>query len=313
MNIIRKIWQTIKNFFLGLFCQKPPVKSSLNNQHHDTDYEAIFMKILDGVYQGWNKKKIKDLLEEKQINELQLNQWIEKFGERLISSPTLHQELAERMVQLNEVYLGEMGKIAANIGRQLLTQKPEETTIYLQIANEKFNEENWQEAIKDYDKILTLKPEHQQALLNKGICLDELGEKQTALECFDKIITIDKNNYQAWYNKGITLGSMEKIAEAIACFEEVIKLQPENYQAWFNKAVGLAKLNNLNEAIKAFAKMVEIKPDSYQGWFNYGLALEKLDRKEDAINCYDQAIKIKPDYQEAIEKKRSLRSQTGEK
>ena len=301
LKILRQIWQLIKDFVNRLFTKKsPPIEQKLEKS--DAELEVLFMQILEIAYQGGNPQQIDEFCQKNAVDLKLLEQWLIKFGERLLLSPSYHQELADRMLSLNEVYQGEIGKIASGISGQLMTYKPDEIGIYLETGKEKFNDGNWAGAIIEFDKILALKPDHEQALINKGIALDELGEKLKSLECFDQVLKNNPNQVDGWYNKGVTLGSMERLEEAIACFQKVTQLQPENLGAWYNLGVAFSQLNQWSESLKYFAQMVEVNPYSYMGWYHYGYNWEMIGNPEKALECYHKSLEIKADYLPALEK-----------
>ena len=58
------------------------------------------------------------------------------------------------------------------------------------------------------------------ALNNKGLSLDNLGNYTGAIAYYDKVLAVDPNNVAALSNKGNALGSLGNYTEAIAYFDK---------------------------------------------------------------------------------------------
>jgi tetratricopeptide (TPR) repeat protein len=136
-----------------------------------------------------------------------------------------------------------------------------------------YNEKNYDEAIKNFEKVVMINPNNEKAReylayswYGKGIDFNRQGMYSEAIICYDKAIEIDPNYANAWNDKGVTLKNQGKYDEAIACYDKAIEINPEYKQAWNNKGIV---------------------------YFNMG-------KYSDAIICYDRAIAIDPNYTEAI-------------
>ncbi|NJL10460.1 MAG: tetratricopeptide repeat protein, partial [Calothrix sp. SM1_7_51] len=90
----------------------------------NADLEALFTELLEGVYQArgqqWALKFLARM--ENRISQDRWLQWLESFGERLLTSSAPNYQLAERMVQLGELEVGVVGDFAYEIGTELLTR-----------------------------------------------------------------------------------------------------------------------------------------------------------------------------------------------
>jgi tetratricopeptide (TPR) repeat protein len=82
------------------------------------------------------------------------------------------------------------------------------------------------------------------ALVNKGLALDNLGNHTVALQYFDKALAIQPNNFNVLYNKGVTLYDLGNYTEAIKYYDKALAIQPNNFDVLYNKANALAKLGS---------------------------------------------------------------------
>ena len=58
------------------------------------------------------------------------------------------------------------------------------------------------DALKNYDKALEIKPDHFFAYNNKGITLKDLNRYEEALKSYDKAIKINPSFVEAYNNRG---------------------------------------------------------------------------------------------------------------
>jgi hypothetical protein len=129
--MFKRLIQWLKKFLQRLFGSNQTPAKTEGNIHKepppplsDTDLEFLFTELLEGVYQArgqaWAQKWLNNI--ENRVPEERWVQWLERFGARLLASPTPNNELASRMVQLGELEIGEVGNVAYDIGMQLLTR-----------------------------------------------------------------------------------------------------------------------------------------------------------------------------------------------
>jgi tetratricopeptide (TPR) repeat protein len=159
-----------------------------------------------------------------------------------------------------------------------------------------FYKSQYELALKAFEKVIELKPDHADAWNNKGATLDKLGRHEESLKAFEKVIELKPDDADAWYNKGATLDKLGRHEESLKASGKAIELKPDRAGAWNNKGVVLNKLGRHEESLKAFEKVIELKPDDADAWNNKGAALDKLGRHEESLKAFEKAIELKPDH-----------------
>ncbi|WP_413167525.1 hypothetical protein ACL6C3_12690 [Capilliphycus salinus ALCB114379] len=126
-----KIWRSLKSWLARLRGRtsrsrsrepsevEPPTPV---NPLSDTGYEALFLHLLDGVEQGWERTQVLDYLGNR-MNDRFFKSWLQRFGRKLIESPLPQKQLAERMIKLGQMDCGDVSEIAAEWG-ETLQEKP---------------------------------------------------------------------------------------------------------------------------------------------------------------------------------------------
>ena len=86
-----------------------------------------------------------------------------------------------------------------------------------------------QKALETYQNILTVEPNHADALHNVGyINLVEKKSYQDALTLFTKAIQADTNFLEAYFNRGITYEKLNDPQKAKQDFKKVLEIQPNH-------------------------------------------------------------------------------------
>lgn len=130
-QMLKRLFQWLKKLFQSLFGGKQTASKSRGNVPKepappltDTDLEFLFNELLQGVHQArgevWAQKWLHNV--EHRISTEDWVEWLRRFGDRLLASPTPNNEIAARLVQLGELSIGEIGDVAYTIGMQLLTR-----------------------------------------------------------------------------------------------------------------------------------------------------------------------------------------------
>ncbi len=158
----------------------------------------------------------------------------------------------------------------------------------------------FKEAIACWDQTLAIKPDLPEVLINKGVVLAALGQKDEAIVCYDLALAIRSDYHKALLGKGNVLVSLGRNEEAIVAYDQAIKLKTDYPEALNGKGNVLSTLGRKKDAIVVYDQALKFKPDSYRALWGKGAALAALGFKEEAIACYDQALKIKPDSHQVI-------------
>ena len=176
------------------------------------------------------------------------------------------------------------------------------------------NEQNYEEAIKCYTKIIELDPEnkttyHKIAYNNRGVLYNILRKYKDAKQDLDKAIKLDKKYTDAYNNRGVSYNNLGRYEDAIIDLNKAIKLNPNFAEAYNNRGISYIKLGNLNnnnlkeykKALKDFDKAIALDKTYKAAYFNKGnLNNNNLKEYKKAIFNYTQAIAIDPNYYKAI-------------
>ncbi|MFM7192236.1 MAG: tetratricopeptide repeat protein [Microcystaceae cyanobacterium] len=341
-KFLRQIRQWFQRFFQGLFGGTvveaayggPGAKVSKPLEPlSDTDYEFLFSQLLEGIGHGWHEGRVLKFFEQlgdRGKTKLWVS-WLDRFGEKVLASPSPNLELAGRMMRLGELSqcfpkIDPIGQKAYHLARQLYArQAPSEPAIWEYggpdvtpvtpaeelppgFQQETFTLEELMEQLK------TDEPLAQQLAADLGLTTTEPEQIIAAL--LTKFQITQENlasqplpdNAGGWLARGLDQANIGHLEEAIASWDQAITLDPTLSQAWHNRGSALGNLGRLEEALDSFQQAVVAQEEDYQAWFNQGLVLEALGRNEDAINCYQKTLSLAPEFEPAIERLQGFNS-----
>jgi tetratricopeptide (TPR) repeat protein len=81
-------------------------------------------------------------------------------------------------------------------------------------------------AIKCFDEVLSINPNHGEALVKKGVALERLKKLNEAFECYDRAIAADSCLTIAYLHKGGLCNRLERFKDALECYEKALETHP---------------------------------------------------------------------------------------
>jgi tetratricopeptide (TPR) repeat protein len=155
-------------------------------------------------------------------------------------------------------------------------------------------------AVASFDRALKVRPDHAEALSNRGLTLHELKRFEEALASFDEALKGDPNHAEALFNRGLTLHALRRFEEALASFDDALKVRPNYIEALSTRGNVLRELKRYGEALASFDRALKMRPDYAEAFSNLGVTLHEMNLFELALGSYDRAIRMRPDYAEAL-------------
>jgi len=104
----------------------------------------------------------------------------------------------------------------------------EKAPILFNQAKEHFSNGEYTNAIKIYDDILEIAPNHIASMKMKGIALSNSGQHQNSLKQFYKILQTDPNDVLALAGMGVGFGNLGEYQESQRYFERALEIKPDN-------------------------------------------------------------------------------------
>ena len=227
---------------------------------------------------------------------------LEKRLENIVSTSNMSlnvQRPPEGLIQkLVNLYTQGQYQETLNEATKLLIKFPSSIVVYNIIGAANQSLGFLEEAIKAYNKALSIKPDYADTYNNMGNVLQDQGKLEEAIVAYNKAISVKPDYAEAHNNMGNALQGQGKLEEAITAYNSAISIKPDYAEAHNNMGNALQDQGKLEEAIEAYNKALSIKPDNADAYNNMGNALQDQDKLEEAIEAYNKALSIKPDHAE---------------
>lgn len=158
------------------------------------------------------------------------------------------------------------------------------------------DEGRFQEAIIQYRKALSIRPDFPSARYNIGNALAHEGLDQEAIRQYQRVLQLNPRDDMAQNNWGMVLGNEGKIDEAIVHFTEALRINPSLTLARNNLGLALAKQGRDDAAIRQFTEVLRLEPGNADAHDNLGSVYAKAGRFDDAIREFKTLLALNPQF-----------------
>ena len=157
------------------------------------------------------------------------------------------------------------------------------------------------EAIKEYQESLRIKPKYAPAMMNLGVQMTRLRRLDEAVALFRATLAITPGSAEAHNDLGSTLTDQGKLDEAIVNFQQAIRLRPDYPKAHYNWGLARARQSRWNDAIAQYQEALRLDPEYFDARNNLGVVYYEQGRFDEAIAAFQAALLLKPNDPKTIE------------
>lgn len=153
-------------------------------------------------------------------------------------------------------------------------------------------EQNYDDAVEVYNKIIDKDSTNKEAILNRGFNLILIGEYESAVTNFDLLISIDSLNPDAYNARGLAKSYTDSIYNSLPDFNKAIELDSNFAQAYNNRANYWIFIKDFTSANKDLEKAKSLQPNNPSVYFSLANIQYKDNKLDDAIVNYTKAIDL---------------------
>ena len=115
-------------------------------------------------------------------------------------------------------------------------------------------------------KAIQIEPRYFEAQINLGSVLIKLERFEDAIKNFDKVIDVENIAAQAFQGKAYSLMKLKKYEEAIYNFNKSIKINPNDANVFYNLGATYENLKKWQEAADSFSQAMQINPNHEEAY-----------------------------------------------
>jgi len=179
-------------------------------------------------------------------------------------------------------------------------------------ASELLRHGKFQEAVTQFEKIITRWPEFYPAYSSLGIAYTKLGKLEQAERFFLKAAQLNPNSAQVRNNLGANYLERKKSSEAAAEFQKATTLEPTNVSAWFNLGVCELHMAHSVRAEAALQKAAQLNPKDPQILATLAEAQFKTGKHKLALSSVNKVSELTGDDPKMLLSMAILLSRNGE-
>ncbi|MBQ6005290.1 MAG: glucosaminidase domain-containing protein [Selenomonadaceae bacterium] len=127
--------------------------------------------------------------------------------------------------------------------------------VYRGIVN--FERENFYSAIDDFEIALNTEPELKEALFDLALAQEKIKKLDDAIKTYDKILSIDEKFIYAWYNRGRLKLAKNDFKGAISDFQSSLEIETIGPDAYNNIAVAYFRQKKYEDAWRYIQKAAD--------------------------------------------------------
>ena len=223
-----------------------------------------------------------------------LNNLGRKTSKKFLENPP--QELVNRLINLYKQ--GQLAEVVDK-AQTLLKQFPQAFIIWNILGGANMGLGRFEQASKNFLKVIELNPFHNHAYSNLGVVLEGQGKLYDAMEAYKKAISLNHKNNLTHFNLGNVLKKIGNLNESIKAYNDALLINPKHAETYNNKGNAFEQKGNLNEAIVEYKKALSLKPNYAEAYNNIGNIYKKQGKLDNSIKSYNKALSLKPNYAEA--------------
>jgi tetratricopeptide (TPR) repeat protein len=203
----------------------------------------------------------------------------------------------ELFKSLREYSKGKPDKAVKAVDKALKKQADYLPALYLR-AFYHLSESKSDEAIADYDRILSIAPKEEKALWEKAQILEAKVEYTAALAAIDELLKHNPDHAAAHALRGTINQQLGDAEAAMNDFLAAARLAPD---ADLFYQIGETYLQNkmYQKAVRYFTKHLALDTASVYGYLNRGVAYYEMGKASRAIDDFYDALERNPQFSEA--------------
>ncbi|MFA7326965.1 MAG: tetratricopeptide repeat protein [Candidatus Kapaibacterium sp.] len=213
-----------------------------------------------------------------------------------------------------------LGKLAEAITwyETALVYTPKDKDVMQQLAGAYADNEDFGKAINLFTKIIGKHPYNYQAYFGRGVCLDALEQFEEAIKDYNRALEFNKNVVELWYAKGDTHYNLTQRYDAVDSYKKVIELDPFNFECMEDLGRLYIELDSLSYAEEILLECASLSPNHANAYYLLGKIKAFQKMLPQAAQFISDAIKLdltisevfEDEKQEYLEKKVDLKKLT---
>lgn len=171
--------------------------------------------------------------------------------------------------------------------------------IYLDLAFEYENLDEFEEALSCLKKAVEVNPENEAVLHELAYCFDLAGADEASIVYFRNFTNEFPYSAVGWYNLGNVLAKLDRMEDSNEALDLAIAIDERFTSAYFSRARNMLLAGDYENAIACYEETLVFDGPQAITFSFVGECYEKMERYDQALIHYDQSIHLDPTWADA--------------
>lgn len=177
---------------------------------------------------------------------------------------------------------------------QIRKSYQDSSNYYLKWGDLKSQQGYYEQALSEYDRSLTLRPENVQALVNRGVMYFTQKNFKAAQADFEKALKLNPQQQLAYNNLALIFARNNQPEKALQFIDRALDFDAVNPIYLNNKGYVLLLQNQWEEAKKLIDKSLTKAPENSYAYRNLGLYFLNKGQKAEALEALQKSYNLDP-------------------
>jgi tetratricopeptide (TPR) repeat protein len=173
------------------------------------------------------------------------------------------------------------------------------------VAERLYREGSYRDAIAEYSRSISLKPDYADVLEGRGNAWLKSGDTGRAIDDYTRAINLRANGSSAsraelFNSRGYVYAERGETEKAIADFTQALILKPSYADALANRSRAYYRTGDYAKVIDDCTRLIALEPENCTAWNRRGSAWYAMRDDDRAIADFTRALAIKPDFALAL-------------
>jgi tetratricopeptide (TPR) repeat protein len=151
-------------------------------------------------------------------------------------------------------------------------------------------------AMLSFNKALSLNSFDKEIHLELAKCLNEAGMMPKGIHHFRQALKIDPEFVDAKFNLALCLELQGDLGEPTRLYEEILSQDPDFLPAYNNLGSIYMRQGYYKAAERKFRQLIDMAPDFSRGYLGLAISLDRSNRPQEALGYYEKLLVMKAHY-----------------
>lgn len=151
--------------------------------------------------------------------------------------------------------------LAEVVWSRLVDTLPDEPAVWSNRGNVRVSQNKISEAIRDYNRAISLDPLQPDAYLNRGAAYEAIGNWQEAIDDYNRVLKLSPDDPAAYNNRGNAKGGQGDWMSALKDYETSITIQPSFSLGYANYGIALFEIGDQTKSLQVLKSLARKYPN----------------------------------------------------